>query len=429
MDKLLCLHFIAFLLLFFSPFLSTSKHFNEIMKEKYENLKLVRKIRLHENDSVVLTNVTNVSTNSNSSKILISDAKGKILILFDANTGKIIKSFEAGLNFSDSLAIKGKYWNDEYRYVTKDKIRDKSGKPMTEEFLKKRLANEIINGVFYNDQEILASAHIRCFAIPTDTNQKDKGINIGLATGLIKINLENESNAYFPLEQLPYAFPQGYFFAIDSIRNNIVIITKNFPALWNNFYDSLWIIGSYSFDGKLINLVAKLPEEYTQTKLGYKMLHEPRFCFNDSNELLCVFPYAERIFNLTKGLDFKLQSLPHSNKVYLDSLIDDPDLQGEFLQRYFYFLPITIDNIYTRKNNNIIITLFHVFKFNDSLVIRERIIQEYTPDGKLVKQYKFNNNDGDTYINFIYYDKYKDEFLIIKSSKSQGWIIDFYKSD
>lgn len=394
----------------------------------YDSLKFLRSVYLEENDAVILTKVTNVSTNSSSSQLLVSDAEGKMLILYDSQTGKIIKSFEIGLNFSDSLAIKGKYWSNEYKYVTKDKIRDTSGNPLGEDYLKWRLSNEIINGIFYNDKEIWATAYIKCFAVPVDTSEKDKGIRGGLATGLIRFNLVDGTSCYHPLEQIYYAFPHPYFFVIDKFNNDVIILTKNFPAFWNGHYDSLWILGSYSLDGKLKDLITTLPEEYTSTKLGYKMLYEPRFCFNRSNELLCIFPYVEYVYNLTKRERFKLQSLPNSNKKYLDSLVIEPDLYKEFLKRYFYFLPITIDDIYTKTNDNIVVTLFHVFQHSDSTITRERIIQEYNQKGELLKQFRFNNIEGNTYIGFIYYDKNRDEYLIFRNSKSIGWQIEFYKN-
>lgn len=393
----------------------------------YTNLKFLRSINLEENDSVIITHITNVSINSSSSKILISDADGRILILYNAEDGKVIRTFEAGLNYSDSLAIKGKYWNDEYKYVRTDQIRDTSGKPLPYEYLRRRLDNEMIEGIFYDDNEIWATAHIKCYAVPKDTNKKDDGIRVGLATGIIRFNLKEGTSTYTPLEQIQPAFPSPYSFAVDKIGKNILILSKNFTAFKNELFDSLWIISAYSYEGKRLNLVAKMPEEYTITKIGYRMLYEPKFCFNSSNELLCIFPYSERIFNISKGVTFKLQSLPHSNKPYLDSLALNPNLFDDFIKRYFYFLPITIHNIYTKLNDDIIITLMHVYKYSDTNIVRERIIQEYSKNGNLLRQFKFNYRDDDRYINYIYYDKYKDEYLIFKKSNTKGWSIDFYK--
>lgn len=425
MMRMLILLYLAFQILNFCNI--NNKDYNSVQNSiKYDNLEYHKSIILMENDSIILTRITNISMDSKSEKILISDEEGKIIVLYDAESGEIIKPFDININFSDSLAIKGKYWNDDYRYLSSREIKELNKEKFDENYFKKYLQNNVITGNFYNDDEIFYTVHIKNFITKKGIEFNPERLHIGLATALIRFNLIDGNTTFIPLEKVYHAFAQPYRFYIDKKNEKIIMLSQNYPAYRQGNFDTLWILASYGFSGNLLELIATLPDEYTKTKLGYSMIFQPSFCINNKNELICVYPYAERVFNLTRNTYFRMKNLPHSNKTYLDSIEVRPNLVEEFLKRYFYFLPITIYNVFCGANNNIIITIVHVYQYENGNIIREWIIQEYNYGGELIRQFKFDNKDEKGYLAYIYYDQYKNQFLFFKKSQ-EVWIVDFYK--
>mgnify|MGYP000303681020 CR=1 FL=1 len=402
-----------------------------LSNDDYDSLVLLKSITLEENEEAILTKVTNVSTNSNSTEILISDSEGKILILYDARIGKVLKYFEAPFELSDSLAIKGKYWNEQEEYVRNDKVIFANGKKLEDDYIRKRLRNELYFGIFVNDNEIWASAYAKSLVKPKGIDTLTE-FHSTLSTGIMRYDLKiNKMIEYICFEKIfekkYYIFPWPYHFVVAPTRDSIFIITINSSHFRNKGSDSLWIISSYNLKGEIIKPIMKMPEEYTQTKLGYSILFKPKFCFNNKNELLCVFPYAERVFNITNSTFFELKNLKQSNKIFLDSLKENPNLVDSFLVRYFYFLPNSIENVYVTKNNEVIVITFQVFKISQNKTQVYWLIQEYDEQGNLNHQYKVTNLDEHGYIHYIFYDKNKDEFLFFKLLKGKGWFLDFYK--
>jgi len=413
-----------FILCFVYAFLCS---FNSYGKIEVDSLVLIKSIVLEENEDVILTEVSMVSTDSSSSRILVSDFEGHTIILYDAANGKVLKSFEASFELSDSVPIKCQYWNPEKEYVKKEEIVFADGRKLDDNFVRTRLRNEFFCGFFVSDNEIWISAYIKSLVKPKNTDTVEWA-HISQATSILQYDLNiNIVSKFVCFKEFFYAFAWPYHFAVPPTRDSIFILIVNYPHFKNNQFDSLWIIGSYDLDGNLLNLVAKLPNEYLETKLGYSLLFKPKFYFNRKKELIGVFPYAERIFNFTNSTFIELKGLSLSNKIFLDSLQENPKLVDTFLKRYPYFLPNTIIDVFVKHNDCFVVVILQVSKDEQAKEQVYWIIQEYDEKGNLNNQYKIRNLDEHGYIHYIYYDKAKDEFLIFKLHKEKGWFVDFYR--
>jgi len=396
-------------------------------KIELDTLVLVRSIMLEENESAILTEVSNVSTDSSSSRILVSDFEGHSIILYDAMNGKVIRCLEAPFELSDSIPGKCQYWNKEEEYVRKEKVILKNGRKLDENFVNRFLRNELYCGFFISNNEIWASAYIKSLVKPKNTDTVE-GAHISQATSILRYDINNNRiSQLICFNEVFYAFAWPYHFAVPVTLDRIFIITVNYPHYQSKQFDSLWIIASFSLKGELQKLVAKLPKEYLETKLGYSLLFKPKFYFNSKKELISIFPYAERIFNFTKDSYIELQELKPSNKIFLDSLKENPTLVDTFLKRYPHFLPNTLKDIFLKQNDCFVVVILQVSEAEPGKTQVYWIIQEYDEKGNLTKQYKIKNFDEHGYIHYIYYDKVKDEFLIFKLLKEKGWFIDFYK--
>jgi len=211
---------IIYLLLFF--LLSCNSHSQNIFP-KQTKLKIIKTIALEENNYAILTFVSNISTDKGESKFLISDDEGRNLILYDS-TGKIIKFFNYGYDFSDSLANKSvPYDYPAYEYILTSEISDILKKKKVQvniDYFTKYLNNEIKNGIFKNDSIILIQLNLKAIKKETNSSFDPNIILIGNTSNVIQYNINNDSEQLISFESIArISFVQSYFILFDFLRN------------------------------------------------------------------------------------------------------------------------------------------------------------------------------------------------------------------
>jgi hypothetical protein len=389
---------------------------------KYSNLNVIGNVRLQENEDVILSTISNISLNSDATKMLVSDNRGRTVTLYNFKNGEIIKNFTYGIDYSDSLGKKSYPWDDGFEFVRNKKVVDKNGDPVNNKFLKKYLTNEVNNGIFISDSIVCITVNMNCFKKSMYENFDIYNILIALTAVIILENIYTGETELIHYQNKYHAFAQCYSILYDTSNRKFISMCTNTPAEESKKWDSLWILCSYHRDGKLDSLLFTLPKEYQNTKLGY-MFYYPKTIFDNNLNLLCVLPISEKIYNLTINDTICLKDLPESNYDQLNRIAEDFSVAEKYLDKNLCFLPNYINNIFVSKSNNYLVWVNHAKLTTDTIMPNFEIIQEYRSTGDLVRQYAVEHENEKGVLHFMDYDPVNNHFLAFRKSNKYGWTL------
>lgn len=392
--------------------------------EKNRNNSIIDKITIEETEDVIFTSITQVSLNSNGSMMLISDYNGRTIALYNTNTGKLIRQFKSKLSYSDSLAIKGKPWQSEYEYILNKDIVDTNQNPVKNEFLENYLHNEYKSAIFCNDSTIAVMGNIYTFKKKINEEFNPRSMKIALSAAIILYDINSDKIEFIAPTNLYSSFARPDIQSFDTNDNTFIIQSLNHPAAKNRQKDSIHTLAKYDMSGNYLSPFLDLPEEYISTGIYYSLMYDPMIV-SLGNSWIHAFPLIEKIYSNNGATLFNLIGLPESNNQYIEEFIKNNQLVGERLKRYKSFIPNTLSGIFIKKNNNIIVSVFHVNEDDD---FRVRILQEYSPSGELIKQFILHLVDHDGIIHYIHYCPQTDNFLVFRKSDVK-WTLQLVKVD
>jgi hypothetical protein len=407
----------SFVIIFISY--STSKIIaeNELIQYKI--------FQLEENDSVILTNISNVSFNKNCSQFCISDRSTSNILVYDT-TGKIIHNLYPDYDLSDSLVFKMKFINDTSPLLPIDSMVNNYPE-YSRESLRHELKNSFNNAIYFNDSIIYILGIIECFE-RTSPNKPINRSNVGGCplTCLIKYNLLTGEIKLSPFKINYLYFGQPYPIAINFKDSSIVIACNGYNYLQKNNKNFIpYILANYGSDGNFIKFVSKLPEDdYITTNIFKKgIILFPNIIFNKKSELIAVYPYSDKVFNLTTGKDIEIKNLLNSNEEFLSSLkVNQSYLDNLKLDSLLAQLKIRFVNIFEKENENYIIVI-------SDKVLNIGIIREYTPDGSLIRE-SFISIKGELgLLKAIGYSKCENAIIEFRKDNEKGMFAIYKKWD
>ena len=381
--------------------------------------KLIKRVSLQENNNLILTSINNVALNSSSGQILISDNRSGNIVLYNAITGKIIKSFSAGVELSDSIALKGNPTFDSSYYFLTSELTDKNGNPYSEKYLKKWIKNKFYNAVFQSDSVIIISAYINPLMVDLTLKEGfQKGLDI--STAFIIYNLNENNYRIYQVDKSKYVVPQVFTMLYDYKSNECILNCTSHYSWKKRLLDSLWIISSYSLEGKIKKTIAKLPEDYVNSGLGY-VLSNPSLIFNNDGEIIGTFKFSLKIYNFNRNETYKLKNLPASNKASFEKIKSNPEFLKKGLIDGF---PVRIKNIYLTETGSYLVYLYYT-ETDSNKRSQKNIIQEYTPAGELAAQAELPVEDEYGVVHQICYSKPEKALLIFQKSDTKGWTLTY----
>jgi hypothetical protein len=387
-----------------------------------KNPELITRLKLEEDDSILITSIKSISLNTSANRILLSDLGTGKIYLFDFIKGKAIKTFSAYLNLSDSLALKSKPIYDSSYYLTKNDFFKETKNHFGEDYLKEMIHNIYCNGIFKSDSEIVLNGLIYVI-IYNKLIQPENRLGLEVTYAINNINL-NTNNSNINKYDNKMAAPRIYSLLFDKRNNQVIIDCGNYIGVKNKKFNQLISLAYYSLDGKFIKPICPIPKIMIESGLMYSFV-EPNIMFNSNFDLICTFPLVEKICNISKNSFFELSNLPVSNKDIFNRLKNDTSLIRKFGSDLANQFPLKIDNIMLTEKNNYLVNV-HLLSINqknkDSI---RNIIQEYNPKGELLKQIELDIHDEYGKIDRIFYSIPHKALLFFRKSSKLGWFVEF----
>lgn len=407
-------------------------YFNACSKDndniiKYHELDVKNQIIIEEDKETIYTSITQIEYSPDGGKILICDARGNTVSMYNKNTGKKIRSFIADVRFSDSVALYDIYYQKEHKYLTFSEIKKNTADEISDEIISHAI-NDLKSAIFLNDSIIVVAGHFRSFAVPYSMNLNNitvENVKYSLSNGLIFYNLNLRSEDFVPVSFYNDIFFSANLYGFDKDKEEIILSCWNIPAWKRSVDDSVFAVASIDLKGNFRQIILNLHEDLIRSKIYYRLYYKPSLYIN-SNNILCTFPFVEEVLNLSKHTSFPLVDLPFSNELVYDSLEKEQITYNERMKNYQPMFPNHIKNVYELNNGNILVIILHV-DANVKPINQYYIIQTYTPDGELLDHKNIQQKNEFGSIQHISFDKYDNQLLIFR--KSDVWIMQFAEVD
>jgi hypothetical protein len=373
---------------------------------------------LQENDSVVISSISNIQYSPNGKYFIVnSNSNPNEIYIFNTEINGIYKIIKAKDNLTDSLIEKTKPYFDSLIYL-----------PMSyalfENLFNKDKFNDFKYGLFINDSIIYINSIIRSFNIPKTQgfdNYNRRILNMNVC--LIKYNIFNDNYQVLPCGDTLYRpYNQGKNLIVDK-QNNIIysIVRSGKKQLESNMTPA--VISRYDDNFKYIEDAFSLPEEYIKTKLNYSINYNPELLINSKNELIALFPFVEKVYNISKKSSFEIKNLNKSNKVLFDKLIADENLLKKIIDSIYYHLPNYLSKIYETNNEEYIIYIVEAIA-NDTSSIKP-FIQLYDLDGKFKASLNLEYQNKNGKLKYFHYSKIDNKIRMFRLN-DDNWIVEEY---
>ncbi len=434
------LHIFIFILLFtFTSCKSKNKSNFKLESLKvdttiyYHRLAEEEIINLEENDSIILSSISDFKLNFDNSEILICDNVLKSLITYNYSDGKLQNHYKSGLFIQDNLALtydKLVKMPNGFAYNLIDTSRyDDIG--LTSDYVKSIIISSFNNILEENINylELLTYIMIPANSIYVKGNQilnlpinvvLDK--NSGSITTFSFFNFD--SDKYFPLSNNGVKVKNDYYvtgmnaqFIFDYSQEKV----KNKDDI--NKYE-LTTLTRHDSIGNLKSIVGKIPKSYLNSNLLYEFLILKMI--NISDEIYYGYLFDENIYKENDKVAFTFKNLPYSNskgladlKILSSNRRKNNNLTPLNSNEIGQLCPISMVKILNRKDN--LLVFFKVYEEKHPLKYYY-IIQEYTSKGELLTQTYFDDDPLNKIENFIY-DTKNDYLCFLRKSK-KGWTVE-----
>lgn len=385
-----------------------------------KKLQLYESIFLEENDDVIINRISGIEIIDDATKLVVTDAANQIAVLYDFNSGKIIKmidsktqNYEWVNHFLDNKPIPKQSIRDDLKYIPMSEF-SKYG--LTEE------ANKLVKQHYfvakYFNNRIVISNLMYIFAVSDNVRENCIDNRSGFCWYDKELNYEKMV--------VPEVKSGSYFIhGSNEILSNgdIIGTTSNFVYQEKDVMDSLVTVARYDSTGKLLGNIGYLPEKYSNNKLAYEELWKP-FITSINDSIFIAYPRVNEIYGPGQIVRFRLKNLPFSNDSGLVHIYNYYQL-AKIQQRtpnsneIGRLLPLSIVATFNSNGNYGVILL--VFDETEPMGFYY-IAQEYDIKGNLLSHTKFYDEPENQIRDFVF-DKAHNQLCIVRKSKN-GWSIE-----
>ena len=334
-------------------------------------------IILEEDEANLLIGIISISINNDNTKLLITNRSQKNVILYEAETGKIINTFVVNQNLSDSLANCNKkpfnYENKEWIFTDAIKLKEQYNIDKTKN---NYLTNQFFDAFFDKNNKIVISALLTTYILELNSYKTLISGSSSILSCDDSLNLES----VVIIENTKNGFSRK----ILGVSDNVLYI-QLFKDRRTSATDQP-SIAIYDHNGFYVKKYIPLPDFYTQKKTWSTIFNSTPYLTLNDDSLIYIYPYDNKIqFGYSKKTiklkNIEIDNLLHYEKVE-EFLNSDPDV----LKKVEYF-PVQVNNIFSNKNY---IFLFLSLKIDKNT--RYQLMQKYNINsGKLLNEGKVNN--------------------------------------
>ncbi len=380
--------------------LSYSTLFNMNIDETVGKFETIKKIELKENDDVVVASVNNIHLSDDLKYLYILSNETNQFIVYDYISGEIINFISPYKELCDSLFDSGKkphnHFGNNYYYV--DVRKDIAAKDFLNNL---HVKNNFDHSQLLSDGTLMVSATI--YALAKQENSTNTLTDNRTCIIRTDKNLNPIKTYFFDSDYFGYPINDKFLYFE---QNNIfgLTFTSNTRQQKNQF-DSLPFYSFFKSDGKRLDTIFYLSEEFSKSQKGYFTQWFP-LVDTYKDKIYYAHKQLERVYNYSDGSFFDLKNVEASNWNRIHELMNNPELNINYY-KLFEELPFLFNNFYI-DNGKIIAIFYNHFQTNPPNISDKYFIQFYDLDGKLLNSYSFPvwTDDGELY-NIFYSKKHK----------------------
>lgn len=362
---------------------------------------------LEENESNIITSISNIEVSPDFSKILISDMMQGKIFEYNAKTGKLQYSFKPNIFYNDSIALQKNHDKIfEEKHCTLKQLFDKKGGTYEPELISKWFNNSIKKAVYDNYGNIWAFSLLNVSIL--------MGSDWGMDNvyGLIKIfNKKKHSKIYLfkdlwkdnnqkiaPFHNYLEIEENTAYFQVLNYRKNdknskIDIASKNCD-----------LISKFNIKtGEYVSSAFKIPDYIAASDPGYNLMSVFINSVKIKNDYYYSIIYEPYLFCSNKKIKLK----------GIDEYINYDENSFDEIYSGLQLPNFRVNNIF-KYNDNILLLLDMIN--TKSKTISDRILFEFTTRGELVKKYSIPiklNKKG--ILNVFYNDDIEKLIYVLKS--------------
>lgn len=379
------------------------------------NIELVGVIEIEEDENNIIQHVSAAAINGESNTLALIN--GKDLLFYENLTGKFIKKIEATFEMTDLVANSGRrpYIDSNYNR-RKNEVPYISTANYSENGIDGEIARRFIKNYFMSLKNInntfYAFGTIYCYYIGSSEKSID---NIPV---LFKIDNEFniDSHIVMDLRKNRHAVASDFH-----INKNLYLTSPGsyLEPVYGSDFQSYPTAAKYDLEGNFIEPIAYMTRNYL-LKGGLKNGWVYPKLIEVNNQIRMLYPEELAVFGENKKL-FDLQNLPFNNdsgfvyyqdyQRYCRSKEMRPEI--DVMARLF---PIKIMDAF--ESDNKLYPIILVWDKNKPMGFYY-MIQEYTSDGKLLREVKLDD-EPENQIRRFAFNKYDKELVLFKKSKI-GW--------
>jgi len=397
----------------------------------YHILKLEETITLEENDSIILSSISDIKLNYDNSEILICDRALRSVLNFDYTNGNYLERKVSGLYIQHDLAVNYDKpivdWNG-ISYKFKD----------TTEYEEIGLTKEFIEGVINSSFNFIVEENkdnielLTHLMIPasTYTQVSNQIFNLPINVKFNKTTNEFKTFSYFNFNNIDY-FPftsigvkifDEYY--LHSFNQRFLYEKRKGDVKTEDDVDKYKLITISKHDsiGQFISVAATIPKEYLHANIfeGFMDLQ----MINIKDKLYYSYLYDNRIYLENDNVLFNFINLPYISINGLKKLSKE-NYKKRRMAKYLtpneigQYCPVSMIKLLNRKDN--LLVLFTVYEEEHPLKMYY-ILQEYTIEGDLLSQTYFDDHP-ENQIKNVFYDSKNDYLCFLRKSK-KGWTVE-----
>lgn len=375
------------------------------------DFKSYKQVILEENEDNVIDGITNISFSPGGKYLLINNYNLGDLKIYNKSVGKIVSDLRPTSELNDYFAL---YSSPFYNYcgtgenaeiLTRARLLEVATQRGHPEYFDINI-DEMARAHKYWISFFETDSIIKTIAVFDLRVVVHDGLGgAGLQT-FLRINLNgNILDTVF----LPFTNDNKILSSPDSryfVENNGYYYQPTVTQV-NDLKENFERIGAIvkiDSKGNIIEFAGKLAKEYCESRI-YNDLHDVFIKLNKNNELIYTEQLKLRINNLDKETSFNLKNLTMKNDSgfkYLTKKYKNPYEKKIKWDSLFILFDTGIENLDVLDNGNYMV---HLRIYNENPDKDKRVIQEYTPDGCLVKEMRVDNIIGQDKIIYSCYCK------------------------
>ena len=374
-----------------------------------------KQVILEENEDNIIDGITYISFSPGGKYLLINNSYAGNIKIYDKLNGKLISNLRPSAELNDYFAINCLPINN-YMGLTGEKAYMLTKARILEEVTKQGhpenfslIINDMAKDHRYCISFFESDSIIKTIAVFDLTEISYRGLGGTGIEAYLKIDLSgNILDTTFiqpPQNDNILSFPNPSFF-LEYNGSYYQPSTTMDKDIDENF-EKTGVIVKIDLKGNITDIAGKLAKEYCESKI-YENLHHVFIRLNRMNELIYAEQLTLRINNLNRGSSFNLKNVTIKNDSGFKYLSDEQKMYPEKKIQWDSLVKLFdtyIENLYVLENGNYMV---HLKIFNENREKQKMVIQEYTPDGCLVKEMRVDKNQGLDKIKFTCYCKEED---------------------